>query len=185
MLVLGATGPTGQQVVSQALERGYQVTVFVRRPERLTTQADRLRVLTGSVPDDSPALAAAVRGQEAVISTLGVGQSLRSAGLIARSMPVIVQAMKSQAVRRLIFTSAYGVGETRRDVPAVPRLLMRVFFRDVYTDKAAAEDTLRHSGLDWTLVYPVTLTNGPRTGRIWPTFSLANWMMLPTSGKGC
>jgi putative NADH-flavin reductase len=165
ILVLGATGPTGQQVVSQALERGHRVTVFVRRPERLTTPADRLQVHEGSVPDDPAALAAAVRGQDAVISTLGVGQSLRSGGLITRSMPVIVQAMTSHGVRRLIFTSAYGVGETRRDVPIVPRLLMRALFRDLYGDKATAEDELRRSGLDWTLVYPVTLTNGPRTGR--------------------
>ena len=165
MLVLGATGPTGHRVVSLALEQGYQVTVLVRRPERLTIQADRLRVLTGSVPDDPQALAVAVGGQEAVISALGVGQSLRSAGLIARSMLAIVSAMQSHGVRRLIVTSAYGVGDTLRDVPFVPRVLMRFLLQDLYTDKAAGEEVLRRSGLDWTLVYPVTLTNGPRTGQ--------------------
>jgi putative NADH-flavin reductase len=65
----------------------------------------------------------------------------------------------------LVFTSAYGVGETWRDVPLVPRILMRLLFRDVYSDKRAGEDVLRGSDLDWTLVYPTTLTNGPRTGR--------------------
>jgi putative NADH-flavin reductase len=122
-------------------------------------------VLTGNVPDDPQALAVAVDGQDAVISALGVGKSLRSAGLIARSMPVIVSTMQSLGVRRLIFTSAYGVGDTLRDVPFVPRVLMRFLFQDLYTDKAAGEEVLRRSGLDWTLVYPVTLTNGPRTGQ--------------------
>ena len=42
---------------------------------------------------------------------------------------------------------------------------MRLLLRDVYADKSAGEEELHRSGLDWTLVYPVTLTNGPRTGR--------------------
>ena len=50
-------------------------------------------------------------------------------------------------------------------VPFVPRVLMSLLLRDIYLDKAAGEEILRRSGLDWTLVYPVTLTNGPRAGR--------------------
>ena len=165
VLVLGATGGTGRQVVSQAVQQGYEVTALVRSPERLDTTVERLRVVSGSVTEDGQALSAAVRGQDAVISVLGVGNSLKSSGLIARSVPAIVRAMESQGVRRLIFTSAYGVGTTRRDVPLLPRILMRLLFRDLYSDKEAGEDELRRSNLDWTLVYPVTLTDGPRSGR--------------------
>jgi putative NADH-flavin reductase len=165
VLVLGATGGTGREVVSQALEQGHDVTALVRNPQRLAVTRDRLRMLTGSVTDDGQALAAAVPGQDVVISTLGVGNSLKSSGLIARSVPAIVRAMESQGVRRLIFTSAYGVGATRRDVPFLPRILMSLLFRDLYADKEAGEEDLRRGNLDWTLVYPVTLSNGPRTGR--------------------
>ena len=165
LLILGATGATGRHVVAMALERGIDVTVLVRQSEKLGTLTQRLRVLTGSVPDDPAAVAAAVAGQDAVISTLGVGTSLRSGGLIQRSMHVVVDAMRQLGVRRLIVTSAYGVGVTRRDVPPLPRVLMKLLFRDLYDDKAAGEEVVRHSGLDWTLVYPVTLTNGPQTRR--------------------
>jgi putative NADH-flavin reductase len=164
VLVLGATGGTGQQVVARALQRGHSVTALVRHPERLTVTSDRLRVLTGSVPDDPDVLAAAVHGQDAVVSTLGVGGSLKSRGLIARSAPAIVRAMEQAGVRRLIFTSAFGVGDTIRDVPPVPRFLIRLLLRDVYRDKAAGEEHIRRSALDWTLVYPSTLANGPATG---------------------
>lgn len=164
ILILGATGGTGQQVVSQALRQGHHVTAFVRTPERLTATSERLRVLTGTV-DNSQALAAAVVGQDAVISTLGVGNSLKSSGLIARSAPAIVRALETQGVRRLIVMSAYGVGATWRDVPRLPRIVMRLLSRDLYTDKAAGEEVFRRSDLDWTVVYPVTLTNGPETGR--------------------
>jgi putative NADH-flavin reductase len=147
------------------LQQGYQVTAFARRPEGLTGPADRLRVIAGDVTEDNQALADAVRAQDVVISTLGVGKSLKSGGLIARSIPRIVHAMERHGVTRIIFTSAYGVGATWSDVPLLPRLLVRLLLRDVYADKATGEDALRRSGLDWTLVYPVTLTHGRRTGR--------------------
>jgi putative NADH-flavin reductase len=166
ILVLGATGGTGQQVVSQALQQRHDVTVLVRHPERLRLESDRLRVLVGSVTDDSHALDAAARDQDVVISALGVGNSLKSGGLIARSIPAIVRAMQTAGVGRLIFTSAFGVGETYRDVPLVPRMAIRTLLRDLYADKQVGEDELRRLGsdIDWTFVYPVTLTNGPRTG---------------------
>ena len=166
ILVLGATGGTGQHVVSQALQQDHDVTVLVRHPERLRLESDRLHVLVGSVTDDSHALDAAARDQDVVISALGVGNSLKSGGLIARSIPAIVRAMQTAGVRRLIFTSAYGVGETYRDTPLVPRIAIRTLLKDLYADKQVGEDELRRLGsdIDWTLVYPVTLTNGLRTG---------------------
>lgn len=181
VLVLGATGGTGLQVVSQALRRGCEVTAFVRNPQHLIIKSDQLHVCTGSLPDDGEALASAVHGQDAVISTLGVGKSLKSSGLIARSMPTIVTALESQGVRRLIFTSAYGVGDTRRDVPALPRILMRLLFRDLYSDKESGENQLRRSSLDWTIVYPVTLTNGPATApcRVGERLALKGFPTIP------
>jgi putative NADH-flavin reductase len=165
ILVLGATGGTGRQVVSQALQMGHEVTAFVRNPERI--RSDGLRVVVGNVIEDIGALDAAVRNQDAVISALGVGNSLKANGLIARSVPAIVRAMRGQGVRRLIFTSAYGAGQTMKDVPLIPRVLIRFLLNDLYTDKNLGEEELRRAGddIDWTLVCPVTLTNGPRTGR--------------------
>jgi putative NADH-flavin reductase len=165
VLVLGATGGTGRHVVAQALEDGHMVTTFVRDASKLSLVSDRLRVVAGSVSDDGPSLAMAIRGQDVVISTLGLGKSFKSHGLIAESTPRIVRAMESEGVRRLIFTSAFGVGETFRDVPLIPRLFIRTLLRDVYNDKKAGEAQLVSSGLDWTLVYPTGLSDGPATGQ--------------------
>jgi putative NADH-flavin reductase len=165
ILVLGATGGTGQAIVSQALAHGHQITALVRRPERATDLPRGLRVLRGNITDATEVLAEAVRGQDVVISALGVGKALRSGGLIARAVPLIVRAMETLGARRLIVISAYGVGATWRDVPILPRVLMGLLFRDLYSDKEIGEQALRRSALDWTVVYPVTLTNGPGTGR--------------------
>ena len=164
VLVLGATGGTGRQLVAQALEQGHTVTALVRDPRQLTLASDRLRVVAGSVTEESAALAAAVQDQDVVISVLGVGKSFKSGGLIARSMPRIARAMEDEGIRRLIFTSAFGVGETHRDVPLVPRLFIRLLLGDIYRDKAAGEAYVRGRDLDWTLVYPSGLFDGPVTG---------------------
>lgn len=164
ILVLGATGGTGQEIVSQGLEQGHAVTAFARRPERMRLTHERLRFVAGDVTRPGGALADAVRGQDAVISALGVGLSLRSEDLITRSTPLILEAMAREGVTRLIVTSAFGVGTTWQDVPPLPRILLRLFLRDLYADKERAEQTLRQSPLDWTLVYPTILTGGLLTG---------------------
>lgn len=164
LLVLGATGGTGQRIVAQALEQGHDLSVLVRSPQKLNLSHERLRVVAGSFVDDPDLLAGTIRGRDVVISALGMGQSLKSGGLIARSTKAIVPAMESAGVRRLIFISAYGVAESRVDVPFLPGLFMRLLLRDIYADKAAGEAELRRSRLDWTLVRPTTLTNRPLTG---------------------
>jgi putative NADH-flavin reductase len=164
LLIIGATGGTGRHLLANALQQGHDVTVFVRHPDRITEKSDRLRVVTGSLPDDHAALRTAMVGQEAVISALGVGGSLKSGHLIARSMPVLVSAMESQGVRRLIVMSGYGVGVTYRDMPFIPRMMIQFVLKDLYADKAAGEEVIFGSGLDWTIAYASTLTNGPRSG---------------------
>ena len=79
-------------------------------------------------------------------------------------MPRILTAMEEAGVKRLILTSAFGVGDTFGEVPVLPRLFMRTLLARIYSDKEAGERVLKRSGLDWTIVYPAGLTNGPRTG---------------------
>jgi putative NADH-flavin reductase len=165
LLVLGATGATGQQIVAQALEQGHDVTALVRDPGKLTARSERLRLITGSVPDQPQVVAEAVRGQDAVVSALGRGQSLKPGALIARSAPVIVSAMERQGVRRLIFVSALGVGATAGHLPIAMRVFQRLLLRAIAADKEIGEQVIRASNLDWTLVHPSGLTNRPKTGR--------------------
>jgi len=162
--VFGATGGTGREVVRQALARGDEVTALARTPGALPP-ASRLRVVAGDATQDVQAVAQVVEGCEVVVSALGRRNSFRSGDLIVRSLRLIVAAMERAGVRRLILVSALGVGDTRRDAPLVPRLMYRALLGSIFADKEAAEAELRSSALDWTIVYPVLLTDGPRTGK--------------------
>lgn len=158
LAVLGATGRTGRLLVANALERGGEVTAFVRDPAKLPTH-ERLHVVLWTPEGDASGFADALRGHDAVISALGV-PGLASGGLIERSARVLVPAMEAAGVRRLVFTSAFGV-RGAHEVPFPPKLFVLTLLRWVYADKAAGEALITASDLDWTLVYPTGLGEGP------------------------
>ena len=152
VLVFGATGGTGREVVKQARAQGHDVTAFTRATH-------------GDVTTNRDAVARALRGQDAVISALGRGKSFRSEQLMSRSIDVILPAMQREGVRRLILTSAFGVGDTYDYAPFPVKVFIRLLLRHIYADKAIADDFVRRSGLDWTIVCPTRLTDEPKTGR--------------------
>jgi len=122
LLIVGATGGTGQHLVAQALDLGHQVTVFVRDPAKLPAHHERLRLAVGTIADHAASLQQALQGQDAVISALGRGQSLKSDQLIQRSVPPLLTAMTAVGVRRLVFTSGIGVGDAYSEAPLFSRL---------------------------------------------------------------
>ena len=164
LLVLGATGGTGRQVVTHALDAGHDVTILVRNRGQAGLAPPRLRIVDGDVRNLTQ-LGEAIRGQEAVISTLGRGKSFKSENVIAESVPAILAAMQSQDIKRLLFTSAIGVGDTFRDASLPMKIFARTLLRGIYADKIIGDDLIRKSGLDWTIVQPVGLTDGPLTKR--------------------
>jgi len=164
ILIIGATGPTGRHVLDLALKSGDTVTVLARRPEALEDVKDNITVIAGDATSRED-VAKAMQGQEAVIATLGTGGSLRANGLFTRAAEAVVHAAKQAGVSRLVWLSSFGVGETFRDASLLQKIMYRTLLRDLYENKEASEKIIRESGLDWTIVYPTGLTNGPATGR--------------------
>jgi putative NADH-flavin reductase len=163
--VLGGTGATGRLFVERALQDGHTVAALARTPDRLAIRHPSLRVVAGDVLSDGPELAEVIAGNDVVVSALGRGLELRSHGLMARAVPRILSAMERHGVFRLVLLSAYGVGRADREVPLVPRLMFRTMLRDIYADKEAAEELVRKSSLQWTIVAPVHLNNRAEAGR--------------------
>lgn len=163
LLILGATGPTGRNLVDQALGAGNDVTTLVRDPTRLTIVHPRLAVVAGDATDPRT-LEDAMGRKDVVLSALGAGNSLRSQ-IASRAMAALIPAMRARALQRVIFLSSFGVGESFEQASLLQRIAYRTLLRHIFADKAKADAMLRASGLDWTLVYPTLLTNGARAGR--------------------
>jgi putative NADH-flavin reductase len=158
--VLGATGGIGRQLVDQALERGHRVTAFVRSPHKLGTPREGLTVIGGDVRSPQ-AVAAALAGHDAVLSTIGPPGPGRNT-ITSQSAQATLEAMQSTGVRHLAIV---GVAVLFDDAGFPARVLRRTLLRNVADDSAEMERIVRTSRLDWTIVRPPRLTNGPRTER--------------------
>ena len=73
--------------------------------------------------------------------------------------------MDRAGVKRLVFTSAWGVGDSFKDLAVLPWLFFRTLLRDVYADKLVGETLIRQSNVDWTIVRPARMHDGPLTRR--------------------
>ncbi|MEV7630747.1 NAD(P)H-binding protein [Actinoplanes sp. NPDC089786] len=163
LLLLGATGTTGAPLTEAALRAGHEVTALVRNPGKLPERPG-LRTVAGDVRDPR-SLATAADKADALISTLGVGASRDPDNLIRDSMRAVIAATEQTGLRRLVIQSAFGVGASYPKSSVMMRLGYHLA-PAVFRDKAAGEDQLTNTDLDWTLAYPGVLTNRPRTGHI-------------------
>jgi len=164
LVVFGATGGTGRELVKQALGHGHSVRAFVRNPDRLKVIHHRLEVVTGDV-QDAKSVAAAVAGQDAVLCALGVNERKPNT-ILSDATRTLVGAMEAEGVRRLLYVSSLGVGETKGQLgPIYNHVVLPLLLKEIFADKETAETVVRESGLDWTIVQPARLTNALLTGK--------------------
>lgn len=164
LVVLGATGSTGLEIVRQTIEHGHSVTAFVRSPERLTPFRDRISVKQGNLLDPAE-LEPVISGHDAVLSAFGprVPISKADANLLRQFAIALTSAMPRAGVRRVVAESVAFLFKDAIIPPAY--LLGRLFFPGVVADAAAMEKALEKSGLDWTIARPPKLTPKPYTGK--------------------
>lgn len=158
--VFGASGATGRQVVDRALEEGHEVTVLVRDPAAFGVRHDRLEIVVGDV-GQVRWVEEVVRGQDAVISALGTNQN-GPVSVCGDGVEVILAAMEKHGVRRLVVVSAHGAAESHDRSLYV--LVVWATVGNKMRDKERMEKLIRASSVDWTIVRPPALTEGPRTG---------------------
>lgn len=162
LAILGATGGIGGHLLSWAVDAGYPVHVLARRPEAVPGRPG-VTVTKGDATDPE-AVADVVASAGAVLSALGP-RGAKTPGLLASAASVVTQAMVKHGVRRLICVSAAGafIREDPQANPVVKIILPRIFARP-FADVREMERVVRASELDWTLVRPTRLVNGPGTG---------------------
>jgi putative NADH-flavin reductase len=159
ILILGATGPTGRLIVTQALARGYDVTALVRSLEK-AGDLKGAKLIVGDARDKN-ALRQALKGRNAVISALGTQASpFREVTLLSTATHALVNAMKAEQVSRLVCITGIGAGDSAGHGGFLfDKLIFPLILSKVYADKNRQEAIVRDSGLDWVLVRPSVLNN--------------------------
>jgi len=168
VVVFGATGSVGRHVVEQWLARGHDVTAFVRDPPGLDLAHEGLTVFRGDVLD-AASVERAVRGQGAVLCSIGAGRKGRVRSEGTRN---IVRALVGAGVRRLVCQTTLGTGESSGNLNFFwKHFMFGLLLRDAFADHEQQEAHARRSALDWTIVRPAAFTDGGRTGEYRHGFS--------------
>ena len=165
LLIIGATGATGREIVSQALTQGHAVTALVRTSAKASF-AGSVEKKVGDVLEPDT-LEKALTGQEAVICSLGSAATgpFKEMTMLSQGTHNLVAAMKSQRVNRLMCITGTGAGDSKGHGPWYYNWLIQpLMLRGVYKDKTRQEEIVRSSGLVWTLVRPAILGNGAPKG---------------------
>lgn len=164
LIVLGATGGTGLEVVQRAIQRGHTVTAFVRSPERLGKPRQSITVRQGDLLSVTE-LEAAIRGHDGVVSAFGPRLPIAKSDedLLSRFACVLRAAMENSGVRRVVVESTAFLFRSAIAPPA--HLVGKLFFPKIVVDAAGMEETFRTSNLNWTMVRPPQLADSPYSGK--------------------
>ena len=164
ILVFGASGATGHELVKQALVKEHIVTAFVRNPVKLEIRHRRLKVIRGDAVNYQ-SVKEAVRGQDAVLSALGAASPFRYDQSVTDSIQNIIMAMQTNGLRRFIYMSFAGVKESRNKAGFIIKNITPIILATEIAGHEMRENKIWNSMLEWTIVRPVTLTNGKHTAQ--------------------
>lgn len=161
IIVFGATGGVGQEVVKQALENGFEVTAFLRTPAKLEISHENLRVIKGDA-FNAAEVAEAIAGHDAVVSCLGSSQGMKKSTELQEMVKNIVSGMQEHGVKRIVYTASAGI---HKELTGISGKLMMGMLKNALADHGAAVEEIQSHGLVYTIVRPMGLTNGEFTGQ--------------------
>lgn len=160
--IFGASRGVGRQATELALQAGHTVTALTRNPASLDLRHSRLRVVAGDVTN-AASVRDTLQGAQLVLCTLGMPPGNRD-GVRAAGTEQIITAMRRAGIRRLVCLSMLGAGDSLSGLPfLLKHVIVGMWLRHVVRDHNAQEQLVENSGLDWTIVRPPFLTDGPRT----------------------
>jgi len=159
--IFGATGGTGKELVKQALERGHGITALVRDPQKLSVSDQRVNIIKGDVLNKDD-VSKTIQGSDAALVALGVKPPSKTK-VVGPGTKNIIEGMKTHKVKRLIVESAMFMDDAVRKNSFLISILTKTFMKGLYADKLVQESAVRESGLEWVIVRPVGLANGPKT----------------------
>ncbi|MFP4643350.1 MAG: NAD(P)-dependent oxidoreductase [Spirochaetales bacterium] len=168
LMVFGATGRTGQPFVRQALANGHTVTALVRNAVKIPTDIrEKITVIEGNVMSSTDvAHAVGKSNADAVVSTLGPVKGSPD-DLMTKAADSIVAAMKEHSVSRLVWMTGAGVpgdGDQPKFMDHVVKGLLKLLAGKVLVQSEHAAETVRNSGLEWTIVRAPMLTDAEPSG---------------------
>lgn len=165
IFIFGASGLTGIQVVREAYNAGYEVTVIVNDPENYVFNNTQIKIIEGDAFHPET-FEDALNGKDVVISCLGLNHQTTDA-LYSKGIKNIINAMKKAGMKRLICISLQEIEFAKGTSASIIKNLLNLFqymFQRCNPDILMLESIMLESNLNWTLIHPQNLLNGLKTG---------------------
>lgn len=165
IIIFGATGKTGLELVSQSLEQGHNVTAFVRNPDKINLSHAHLRIEKGEVTQYSD-IAKIVKTQkyDAIFSALGAKTPFQKDPKLTEALKNMIQAATEHNINKLIHISFIGAREESTQLGVLYKYIVPIVMKNLVADHQEKDALLAKSTLNWISVQPPILTSGERTG---------------------
>lgn len=161
IVIFGASGKTGSIVTEQAIAAGHEVTAYIRRPESVQSVNKNLKIVVGQL-SDAAGIKSAIAGADVCISTLGGNSLSKHATEFMEGIQHIINAMEEKKVKRFIYLSSLGAGDSRVLMAQPVRFFIAdLLLRIPLADHTLNEQRIAQSSLNWTFIRPGGLTDGP------------------------
>ncbi len=165
ILIIGATRGIGMSLLEQALDKSYSVTGLVRNPEKIKKKDNNLKVTKGDILD-RVSVEVAMEDQDAVCCCIGIRPTRKPVTVFSDGMKNVLSSMKLHGIRKLISVTGVGAGDSRNHGGFLyDKIFNPLFLKTIYVDKDREEALIKASEVDWIIVRPGFLTNGPVTGK--------------------
>ena len=164
ILIIGATRGIGKALLECALVEQHEVKVLARNPARIKMAHPALQVVSGDIRD-LKSLETAAAGMDAVCSCIGVPITFKPVDLFSTAAANLVSAVTATSGQKLVCITGIGAGDSKGHGGFLyDKIFNPLFLKTIYSDKDREEKIIQEASIDWMIVRPAGLTNGPRTG---------------------
>jgi uncharacterized protein YbjT (DUF2867 family) len=178
ILVIGASQGIGQAVCRLAVASGHRVRALSRSGRAPVNNRAQCEPFIGDACKPSD-VARALDSIDVVVQALGVPVSLdlllKPVSLFSEATRVLLPEMKRAGVQKLVAVTGFGAGDSKGAINVLQRLPFRMLFKNPYDDKSIQEQLIMASDLDWLIVRPGVLTNGPVSGKCRVLLNPGEW----------
>lgn len=167
ILVIGGSRGIGRAVCRTASAKGHMVRAMSRSGKMPDDVSDNVEAFKGNALSEAD-VARALGGIDVVVQALGVPPSLdlvvKPVTLFSEATRTLLPEMKKASVKRLVSVTGFGAGDSNASINIFQRLPFELLLKRAYDDKSIQEQLIEKSDLDWLIVRPGVLTNGPASG---------------------
>ncbi len=162
--IIGASHGIGNQLLKLALAESHEVTALLRKPENLKVTDANLHIIKGDILDPS-SVTSATTDQDAICVCIGIPPGRKPVTVFSQGINNVLSAIGNNTEQKLIVVTGIGAGDSKGHGGFLyDRVINPLLLKEIYKDKNREEAIIKESHVNWMIVRPGFLTNGPGTG---------------------